>query len=205
MSLPRTPGTQSGLADSVLADLMDEVAQKLQAGESVNLDAYGRRHPEYAERLQSLLPAAQVLADLGASAARGEASVPLLGGSSTNELAVRAKSRMLNVRMARSWLVAKASCSSSPAVSLPASCVVRTSNPRPRRSTASCVMMWRSRYSLTKSVSRSDESGMSLLFLSDQRLDFVPAIRVITQRVEDLSLRQSESFADFLNRLAALM
>ena len=52
-----------------------------------------------------------------------------------------AKSRMLKVRMARCSAVAKASCSSSDAVSFPASSVVKTSYPRPRRSTASRVMM----------------------------------------------------------------
>src|SRR5262245_21371514 len=48
---------------ALLAECVDEITNRLQAGEQVNLDEYCRRYPEYAERLRSLLPALEVLAD----------------------------------------------------------------------------------------------------------------------------------------------
>jgi Flp pilus assembly protein TadD/serine/threonine protein kinase len=66
------PGPASG-HDPILDELFDEIANRLQAGESVDLEAYVRDHPAQAERLRQLLPAMEVLAGLGRSAARGEA------------------------------------------------------------------------------------------------------------------------------------
>jgi serine/threonine-protein kinase len=63
-------------ADSILTALGEEIAAKYQAGEPVDVEACLREHPEQAERLRALLPTVQVLADLGRSAAAGEASVP---------------------------------------------------------------------------------------------------------------------------------
>src|SRR5262245_48154387 len=103
-----------------------------------------------------------------------------------------------------SW-VAKASCSSSEALSFPASSVLRTLKPWSRKSTARRAMMWRSRQSRTKSVSRLGESVMGLFFLSDQRGDVVAMVKEVTERVVDLGLGQTEVFADFLNGFAALM
>ena len=50
--------------DMVLADLIDEVTRKLQAGEQVDADALTRQHPELADRLRELLPAMQLLSQL---------------------------------------------------------------------------------------------------------------------------------------------
>ena len=66
-------------------------------------------------------------------------------------------------------------------------------------------MMWRSRYSRTKSVSRLGESGMGLFFLSDQRGDLVAMVKEVAEGMIDLGLGQTEAFADFLNGFAALM
>jgi tetratricopeptide (TPR) repeat protein len=63
-------------ADSVLMRLLDEIGDRVQAGESVDVEAYAQAHPEYAERLRQLLPAVRMMANLGRSAASGEASVP---------------------------------------------------------------------------------------------------------------------------------
>jgi hypothetical protein len=53
--------------DPVLADLVEEFANRLQRGEAVDASAYAREHPERAEKLRQLLPGVQVLADLGQS------------------------------------------------------------------------------------------------------------------------------------------
>ncbi len=62
-----SPGPTSG-TDPVLAELFEEITVKLQAGEPVDLEAYAQRYPEQAEALRRLLPAMEVLADLGRSA-----------------------------------------------------------------------------------------------------------------------------------------
>jgi hypothetical protein len=60
---------EAGVA--LLTELIDEVSQKLEAGESVDLEAFIASHPERADALRLVLPALAVLADLGRSAARG--------------------------------------------------------------------------------------------------------------------------------------
>src|SRR5262245_55996805 len=46
---------------------------------------------------------------------------------------------------------------------------------------------------------------MGLLFPSDERHDFVAMIAEVTERVENLGLRQSQGFGALGNRLATLM
>src|SRR5580693_8433161 len=55
--------------DGSLADLVEEYANRLQAGENVDPEELVRKHPEHAEQLRQLLPAAAALAGLGQSAA----------------------------------------------------------------------------------------------------------------------------------------
>jgi serine/threonine-protein kinase len=62
--------------DSVLMRLLDEIGDRVQAGDAIDVEAYAQAHPEYAERLRQLLPAVRMMADLGRSAASGAASVP---------------------------------------------------------------------------------------------------------------------------------
>jgi serine/threonine protein kinase len=52
----------------VLDDLFEELTQKIQAGEPIDVEAYVRRHPEQADAIRSLVPALAVLEDLGRSA-----------------------------------------------------------------------------------------------------------------------------------------
>jgi hypothetical protein len=66
--------------DPILNDLIEEVASQLQAGKAVDLEAYARKHPDYAEQLRQLLPAVQVLADLGSAKAAGVGSANTLAG-----------------------------------------------------------------------------------------------------------------------------
>jgi serine/threonine protein kinase/WD40 repeat protein len=50
--------------DEVLADLVDQLAGRLQAGESLDMEALAREHPAFAERLKPLLPALLAMARL---------------------------------------------------------------------------------------------------------------------------------------------
>ncbi len=55
-------------ADPALAELVERLTARLHGGEPVDVDAISANHPEYADRLRQLLPALEVLADLGRSA-----------------------------------------------------------------------------------------------------------------------------------------
>src|SRR5262245_12432621 len=54
-------------ADPVLAELVEELTDRLQAGQPIDLSEYERRHPKHAEQLHRLLPALQMLAEMGSS------------------------------------------------------------------------------------------------------------------------------------------
>ncbi len=51
----------------LLADLVADIRNRLQAGDPVDLEAMARRYPEHIDELHGLLPAMQVLAELGNS------------------------------------------------------------------------------------------------------------------------------------------
>src|SRR3990172_8979668 len=59
--------------DQVLAKLVEDAAAKLQAGQPVDVEAMSRSHPQYAKRLEQLLPALEVLAELGRGPSAGSA------------------------------------------------------------------------------------------------------------------------------------
>jgi hypothetical protein len=61
--------------DPVLTELVEDLANLLQAGEPVDLEGFLREHPDHAEELRRLLPAVQLMAELGRSAAAGEVSL----------------------------------------------------------------------------------------------------------------------------------
>jgi len=63
-STPRglAPGS---ITDPVLNALVEELVDKLQVGEAVDVSAYRLRYPGQAEKLEKLLPAMAVMADLG--------------------------------------------------------------------------------------------------------------------------------------------
>ena len=48
-----------------VADLLEQVTQRIQAGESVDLAALAREHPQCAEQLRQLFPAMRVLTEIG--------------------------------------------------------------------------------------------------------------------------------------------
>src|SRR6516225_2918126 len=71
MTAPASASVPVSLTDPVLADLVEELTKKLQAGEPVDLDAVAVRHPDRAEQLRQLLPAIRMLAEFGSLAGQG--------------------------------------------------------------------------------------------------------------------------------------
>jgi WD40 repeat protein/serine/threonine protein kinase len=67
-------GSPTSSPDQALGVLVDELTARLQAGERIDFQAYLQEHPQYAEQLRQLLPALQMLADLGSSPGLGTAS-----------------------------------------------------------------------------------------------------------------------------------
>jgi serine/threonine-protein kinase len=73
---PTVDRPSAGVSDDpVLTELVEELANRLQAGEPVDLEGFLREHPKHAEELRRLLPAVQLMAELGRSAA-GEVHLP---------------------------------------------------------------------------------------------------------------------------------
>ena len=66
-----TPRSNTALTiecdDPRLADLVDAITEKLQAGQPIDLAAYAAEYPEYAERLQNWIAALKAIVDLGES------------------------------------------------------------------------------------------------------------------------------------------
>src|SRR5260370_30122323 len=58
--------------DEVLGEFIDKIAGQIQAGETVDLEAFLRDYPGQAEELKELLPAIHILADLGQSVPKEE-------------------------------------------------------------------------------------------------------------------------------------
>src|SRR5262245_41611715 len=54
-------------SDAVLEQLLEEITNRIQRGESIDVDDYAAEHPEYADRLERLLPAMQALVAFGRS------------------------------------------------------------------------------------------------------------------------------------------
>jgi WD40 repeat protein/serine/threonine protein kinase len=68
MSIAMPSPAVRGSADSGLADLVDEVIRRVQAGESIDPEALAGHDPGLAEQIRRLLPTLEKLADLGGSA-----------------------------------------------------------------------------------------------------------------------------------------
>ena len=65
-SIPRS------IDDPVLGELIDQIGQRLQGGEALDIEALAAEHPGYAEQIRRLVPALQVLADFSRSANRAD-------------------------------------------------------------------------------------------------------------------------------------
>jgi serine/threonine protein kinase len=59
-----------GASDPALAHLCDEIIERIQAGDLVDVAAMAVQHPEHADQLRRLLPALEALVELGATAFR---------------------------------------------------------------------------------------------------------------------------------------
>jgi WD40 repeat protein/serine/threonine protein kinase len=76
--------TSSGDEDPALVQLVDDMADRLQAGEPVDWEAVAREHPEHVERVRRMFPAIEAMADFGSVTGRGPSqSPPLEFGSSS--------------------------------------------------------------------------------------------------------------------------
>jgi serine/threonine-protein kinase len=62
--------------DSCLGHLVDEVTRRLQAGERIELENLLAAHPIEAERLRTILPTLEAMAELGRSSGRGASEQP---------------------------------------------------------------------------------------------------------------------------------
>ncbi len=76
MTGPLPPSAPSEVSDRLVAEVVEALAARLQAGEAVDLEACAREHPECADRLRQLLPAVRMLADLGRSAGGAGGTAP---------------------------------------------------------------------------------------------------------------------------------
>jgi tetratricopeptide (TPR) repeat protein len=75
MSAPASRSVSAEEVDPILAELIEQFANRLQAGEAPDVSAFAREHPGYAEELRRLLPGVRMLAELGRSAGAGEGSL----------------------------------------------------------------------------------------------------------------------------------
>ena len=77
-----------GELDPSLDQLLDDLIERLQAGEEVDLEAVIREHPEHAEPIRRMVPALEALVDFGESSAPGDGRRPgpgVGGGDSGQE------------------------------------------------------------------------------------------------------------------------
>ena len=64
-----------------MVQLVDELADRLQAGEPVDWEAVAREHPEHVEQARRMFPAIEAMAELGSVTGRGpSSSIPLDSG-----------------------------------------------------------------------------------------------------------------------------
>src|SRR6516165_218387 len=67
---------------SDLENLLEEFAGRLEAGETLDVEAFAAAHPEHAQQLRRVLPTMLVLADLGRSESGVGAAPPSAGSNS---------------------------------------------------------------------------------------------------------------------------
>ncbi|HZV06502.1 MAG TPA: tetratricopeptide repeat protein [Gemmataceae bacterium] len=67
MTSGRRSVAPSGEEELAIADLIEEFASRLQAGETIDPESFAAAHPAYAEKLRGLLPGVQVLTNLDPS------------------------------------------------------------------------------------------------------------------------------------------
>jgi serine/threonine protein kinase/TolA-binding protein len=73
MTLPASTTSAHGDHDGVLADLLDDLANRLRAGQAADVEELALAYPEHAEPLRRLAPAVRLLAEVDRSEASGDA------------------------------------------------------------------------------------------------------------------------------------
>jgi serine/threonine protein kinase/Tfp pilus assembly protein PilF len=87
MSRPPAPPPASAEAvDASFAELFEELACRIQRGEPVDLEAVARGHARHAERLRQLLPAVELVAQVGSRAPADGLSFPPPGADDARSL-----------------------------------------------------------------------------------------------------------------------
>lgn len=61
--IPRSYRLQDSLEESELARLVDDLTERIQAGETLDIEAVAELYPAYADKLGRLLPVIQILAE----------------------------------------------------------------------------------------------------------------------------------------------
>ena len=64
MSASVRAASQTNGTEQVLADIVEEVTNKLAAGESIDLEVYRRQYPAYADQIDRVAKTLHVLGDL---------------------------------------------------------------------------------------------------------------------------------------------
>jgi WD40 repeat protein/serine/threonine protein kinase len=95
MNTLATPASRSERSDVILAEIVEEVTNKYQAGEAVDVERYVEAHPELTDQLRQLLPALHVLVELGHSVATGDKLVVLPSDIPPTELGQLGDFRLL--------------------------------------------------------------------------------------------------------------
>src|SRR5262245_57757438 len=70
MNSARNNLLSAAASDPALAQLCDEIIERLQAGDAVDVASLAVEHPEHADAIRRLIPALEALVDLGESAAQ---------------------------------------------------------------------------------------------------------------------------------------
>jgi hypothetical protein len=63
-------------SDEILARILEEITQEVEAGQRVDPAKYEARYPQYAQRIRDLVPAAEALGELGHPCVRSSRSDP---------------------------------------------------------------------------------------------------------------------------------
>src|SRR5947209_20592544 len=74
MIFPDSTTSTHGEHDGVLADLLDDLANRLRAGHNADVEALAQAHPEHADALCRLAPAVRMLAEVHRSDAAAAAA-----------------------------------------------------------------------------------------------------------------------------------
>src|SRR5579862_9408999 len=82
MTVTANSATESAAS---FAMLFEQIVEKLQSSDGIDVEAYVQQYPEHAERLRRLLPACGMLAELGRSAARQEQAGLVIADSPGSE------------------------------------------------------------------------------------------------------------------------